>query len=88
MIRRGRVVVQRRVDRGGLATDQDPQPGDFQGKVRVSVGAHSRIVSLRRTRVKVSRRRVFSDAPGAGRVARARLCRGHRRDGLGTAKGP
>lgn len=52
IVRRGRMVVQRPVGRRGLATDQDPQAGDFRDKVGLSVDPHTRIVSPHRTRVK------------------------------------
>ena len=53
LIRGEHMIVQRLVNRRGLATDREPQPGDFRDDVGLSVGQQSRIVSPRPTRVKV-----------------------------------
>ena len=58
IIGRGRMIVQRLVNRRGLAIDREPQPGDFRDDVGLSVDPQSRIVSPRPTRVKVGRRGV------------------------------
>jgi hypothetical protein len=52
------MIVQRLVNRRGLAIDREPQPGDLRDDVGLSVDPQSRIVSPRPTRVKVGRRRV------------------------------
>jgi hypothetical protein len=64
------MIVQRLVNRRGLATDREPQPGDFRDDVGLSVDPQRRIVSPRPTRVKVSRRRVTQ---GSTSSADARL---------------
>jgi hypothetical protein len=70
IIRRGRMVVQRPVDRRSRATDRGPQPGDFRANVGLSVNQQSRIVSRHRPRVKV--RSPQSDATTDGTAAPGR----------------
>jgi hypothetical protein len=49
------MVVQRLVNRRGLANDRDPQPDDLRDNLGVSVALHSQIVSPHPARVKVGR---------------------------------
>jgi hypothetical protein len=54
IIGQARMMVQRRGNGRGLASDRDPQPGDLRDNVGLSVDPQSRIVSPHRTRVKPS----------------------------------
>jgi len=70
------MVVQRFVNRRGLATDRDPQPGDFRDNVGLGDDPQTRIVSPQPTPVKVGRHRVTRGSKGAaerGALASASL---------------
>ena len=60
------MIVQRLVNRRGLAIDREPQPGDFRNDVGLSVDQQTRIVSPRPTRVKVGRRGVTQGSNRTG----------------------